>query len=300
MNATPARNMPQQITVWPDESKPLASDDDGPFPTLTCYMPSEEFATGQVVLILPGGGYGSLSSAKEGHRPAQLLCAHGVGAAVLEYRHAPQRYPVPLLDAQRALRHLRAVGHRTLGKSPKTGALGFSAGGHLAGLLATSDPLPGAAVGDEIDELSCKPDFAALIYPVVSLSESFAHAGSRDNLLGSPGSGPTGAARGSATGAAAASANDAASGATDAASAAPTAAELSIEQRVTKATPPMFIAHSQDDGGVPVENAFALARALTEHNVAVELHVFATGGHGYGLATNHPWGRLMLDWVARQ
>jgi acetyl esterase/lipase len=286
MNATPARNMPETITVWPDGSTPRPSKEDGPFPTLTCYTPSDEYATGHYVLVLPGGGYGFVSSPKEGHRPAQLLCAHGIGAAVLEYRHAPQRYPVPLLDAQRALRHLRAVGQKALGKPPKTGALGFSAGGHLAGLLATSTAHPETTVGDELDNLSPVPDFAALVYPVVSLSEAFAHGGSRDNLLG-PEAERSGA-------------GEAAGEAAGAAANRPTAAELSIEKRITPTTPPIFIAHSRDDPGVPVENAFALARALTEHDVAAELHVFPTGGHGYGLADNHAWGRLMLEWVARQ
>lgn len=121
-------------------------------------------------------------------------------------------------------------------------------------------------VGDSVDTISCTPDFAALIYPVVSLTESWSHFGSCKNLLGEH---PD-----------------------------PVLAEkLSIEKAVGPDTCPMFLFHTQEDAGVPVQNSLRLAEALTEQGVEVELHVFAKGVHGFGLDLNHPWGRLLLKWI---
>lgn len=270
MQAHPSVNHPTPLPLWPGPAAPGAREDDGPFPNLTFYLPSEEYRTGTTVLILPGGGYGLVSTAKEGHRPAQLLNAHGIAAAVLEYRHAPHRHPIPLLDAQRAMRvlHQQATQH---GLNPtRIGVLGFSAGGHLAGSLATQPAVTQFPVNDAIDALPFAPAFAALLYPVVSFTAPFAHKGSRKNLL--PES-------------------------DDTATSAQLAAQLSIEQAVTANTPPMFLVHAQDDHAVSAENSIALWRALTRANVPAELHLYPTGGHGFGLAANHPWGHLLLRWL---
>ena len=130
-----------------------------------------------------------VSTPKEGHRPAQLLAANGIAAAVLEYRHAPSRHPVPLLDAQRAIRVTRSAAVANGLNPARVGIMGFSAGGHLAGSAATQAAHPEALVGDEIDAQSCAPDLLILIYPVVSLTAPFSHFGSRDSLLG-PGHDP--------------------------------------------------------------------------------------------------------------
>ena len=207
------------------------------------------------------------STPKEGHRPAQLLASHGVAAAVLEYRHSPSRHPVPLLDAQRALRKLRqfAGSH---GLSPdKVGIMGFSAGGHLAGTAATQPPQPEGLVGDELDEVGAHPDFAVLIYPVVSLVEEFSHFGSRDALLGVPADPDL-------------------------------CLLLSVEKAVTPQTPPMFLAHGQADTGVPPANSLALYAALTAAGVPATMHLYESAGHGFGLGANHPWGDALLDWLA--
>jgi len=135
-------NLPESLEVWPDGKKPFASSDDADFPTLTYYLPSEECRTGQTVLVLPGGGYGMVSTPKEGHRPAQFLAAHGIAAAVLEYRHSPQLHPVPLLDAQRALRMVRQKAVENKLDPDKVSCMGFSAGGHLSGSLATQPVVP--------------------------------------------------------------------------------------------------------------------------------------------------------------
>ena len=266
MQAHPSVNLPARVPLWPEGRTPGPRDETGDFPNLTFYLPSGEYRTGMTVLILPGGGYGLVSSAKEGHRPAQLFNALGIAAAVLEYRHAPCRHPLPLLDAQRAMRVLHQLAEQHGLNTSRIGVLGFSAGGHLAGSLATQ---PDAAFPREKDPLDARPftpAFAALIYPVVSLTADFAHRGSRDNLLPDPEDEQL-------------------------------AAELSIEQAVTPATPPMFLVHTQDDDSVDPENSIALWRSLTRAGVSAELHVYPTGGHGFGLANHHPWSGELLRWL---
>jgi acetyl esterase/lipase len=267
MESRPSPNLPQLIPLWPAGRTPLASAEDGELPRLTYYLPSDEFRTGQSILILPGGGYGMVSTPKEGHRPAQLFAAQGIAAAVLEYRHSPSRHPVPLLDAQRAMRRLRSLA-LTHGLRPdRVGVMGFSAGGHLAGTVATQPAHPDGLVGDELDPIGAHADFAALIYPVVSLVEPWSHFGSRDNLLGTP--------------------HDAS-----------LARRLSLENAVTPQTPPMFITHEQLDAVVPVANSLALYAALTAQRVPATLLVTEGDVHGAGLGANQPWGAALLAWLS--
>lgn len=254
------------MPLWPAGKTPLATAEDAGLPVFTYYLPSDEYRTGQSVLILPGGGYALLSSPKEGHRPAQLLAAHGVAAAVLEYRHAPSRHPVPLIDAQRGMRLLRSLAITHSLRTDAVGVMGFSAGGHLAGMVATQPPHEEGLVGDALDAISPSADFAALIYAVVSLTPPHAHEGSAHHLLGNP---------------------------PDAA----LAKSLSIEKCVTDRTPPMFIAHMQLDS-VPGLGALELYAELTRHRIPSVLHVYEGETHGFGLGTNHPWGRDLLEWLA--
>lgn len=266
METQPSENLPFAIGLWPAARTPLSSAADGVLPRLTYYLPSSEYRTGQTILILPGGGYGMVSTPKEGHRPAQLLAAHGVAAAVLEYRHAPSRYPVPLIDAQRAMRHLRRLATLHGLRPDRVGVMGFSAGGHLAGLVATQAAHPAGLVGDELDAIAAHADLAALIYPVVSLVEPWSHFGSRDNLLGLP---------------------------TD-----PSLAhQLSVEKSVTASTPPMFITHDQFDGCVPSANSLALYAALTAQRVPATLLLTEGDSHGGGLGANLPWGAAFVTWL---
>lgn len=268
MQAHPSINLPQSLSLWPEGKRPLASPEDGPFPRFTYYLPSEEYRSGQSVLILPGGGYGLVSTAKEGHRPAQFLSAHGIAAGVLEYRHAPSRFPVPLLDAQRGVRWLRHLA-TTLGlRQDRVGVMGFSAGGHLAGMTAT---LPGHAAGlgiDELDGIPARPDFAVLVYPVVTFGQKTSHHGSCLNLLGDP---PPMAK----------------------------VAQLSLENAVTAQTPPMLLIHGQADGVVPPENSLVLYAALTARQIPATLHLYEGDGHGFGLGANHRWGEDLLHWLAK-
>ena len=185
---------------------------------------------------------------------------------MLEYRHAPQRHPVPLCDSQRALRLLREWAGQNGLDPNQVGVMGYSAGGHLAGSLSTQPEVPESQVGDAADAQSYLPNFTILLYPVVSLTKPYSHFGSRDNLLGVP---------------------------CDPA----LAEQLSIENAITPETQPMFIAHAQDDQAVPVANALALTSSLTAQGVKAELHVYPEGGHGFGMAANHAWGPSLLLWL---
>ncbi len=268
MQTTISENLPFAINVWTENSAPESSATDNGLPRLTYYLPSGEFRTGQSILVCPGGGYQMVSTPKEGHRPAQFLSANGIAAGVLEYRHAPQRHPIPLMDAQRALQIMRQRAGQTEGLSPDAvGCLGFSAGGHLAGTLATHQPLKTNVQSDALGAVRSQPNFLAMIYPVVSLIAPCAHLNSRNNLLGDQ--------------------------------CAPELLEsLSIELAVDKDTPPCFIAHGQADENVLPENALRLYQSLTRFGVPATMHLYENDGHGFGMGANHPWAHALLEWLS--
>lgn len=222
-------------------------------PTLVVRRPARP--NGLAVLIVPGGGYSFLSFDNEGTTQADWLVGRGMTAFILLYRLPSegwhQRALVPLQDAQRAVRIIRGNHARFGVSSRQLAVLGFSAGGHLAGSLATRHQERTYGKIDALDDLSARPDVAGLIYPVVSLTAPFTHAGSRDMLLGA------GAAQ---------SARQAAS----------------LEHRVDAMTPPTLLVHAADDGLVPPANSIALFGALQAAGRTTALHVFEDGGHGFG------------------
>ncbi len=264
MNA-PHNGLPLALPLW-EANTPLADEALPDLPRITIYLPSEELNSGQAVIVCPGGGYGMLSVPKEGHRIARFLSSHGHAAAVLENRYAPYRHPAPLIDAQRAVRLLRHHAGEWKINAEQIGIMGFSAGGHLAGSAATFPAIEDGLVGDAIDSENSRPDFAMLIYPVISFTDACAHLGSRDNLLG----------------------ND---------HAPELAVQLSLENAVTTETPPTLLVHTNEDEGVPPENSILFYQALRKHNVPAELHIYEKEGHGIGLANNHPWGKATLKWL---
>lgn len=233
--------------------------------------------SGCSLLILPGGGYQRVVMDKEGYESARWFAAHDIAAFVLRYRlpgeYARPRPELPLHDAMRALRFVRAWADEHGGGADCAGVLGFSAGGHLAGLLATATEADDYLPQDAIDRRSARPDFAVLMYPVVSMHAPLAHGGSREQLLG-----PSPSAQASS--------------------------RWSVEARVTARTPPVFLLHAADDPAVDPGNTFALYRALGDAGVPVELHVYAEGGHGFGIrgAADLPvaaWPELALHWITR-
>lgn len=245
-------------------------------PELIVFRPAQP--NGSAVLVMPGGSYSFLAFDNEGVSQARWLNARGVTAFVLLYRLPKDgwagRANVPLQDAQRAMRLIRQNAAR-YGVDPKRiAALGFSAGGHLCGSLATRHAEQVYVPVDEADRLSARPDIAGLIYPVVTLAGAVTHGESRDDLLGPD---------------------------------APQETRLrySVENRVDANTPPLFLVHAADDGLVPVANSIGLYEAMLAKKRPAEMHLFDEGGHGFGvrLPAGMPgaeWPRLFARFAARK
>jgi acetyl esterase/lipase len=245
-------------------------------PQYEVYLPEPSRRSGAAVVILPGGGYTILAASHEGRDYATWLSERGIVAVVAKYRvsgkdEAGYQFPVPLLDARRAIRVTRARA-KDWGVDPaKVGVMGSSAGGHLASMCATLWSETFEEEGkDAIDQETCRPDFAILVYPVIAMSEPWGHTGSKRRLLGkSP--------------------------------EASLVARVSTEKRVNKETPPCFLVHAADDGGVPVRNSLEFAARCAEQKVPVVCHVFAQGGHGFGMngkGDSANWPGLLEQWLA--
>jgi acetyl esterase/lipase len=257
--------------LWPERAPGALGSEAVDRPKITVYRAPADTVTGAAVVVCPGGGYGVLAADHEGKDVAEWLNSLGVSAFVLQYRLGPRYgHPAPLQDAQRALRMVRTRGADWEVDPGRIGILGFSAGGHLASTAAThfDDGDPDAT--DPIERASSRPDFAVLCYPVISMTTVAVHTGSRKNLLGED---PD-----------------------------PTLAwEMSTELQVTPRTPPTFLFHTDDDPAVLVENSLLFFRAMKRASVPGELHVFAHGRHGVGLAPEDPalsrWPDLCAQWM---
>jgi acetyl esterase/lipase len=275
---------PREFPVWPGEP-PLYRDlgeiqaNSGRLnrvstPTLT-HFPAQGSKTGAAIIICPGGAYSILAVEHEGYQVAQKYASKGIDAFVLKYRLPADGsiHPAPIWDALMSVRRIRLnAGQYGLDKR-KVGILGFSAGGHLAASASSlwnRFPAPGT---DGSEDLS-RPSFSILVYPVISFTESFAHRGSRNNLLG------------------------------DRKTDNRFAAKLSPEQHVTAATPPAFLAHSLDDKSVRIENSRVYHEALRKSSVSTELREYDQGGHGFGLGRpnqdSSAWFDQSIDWLKRQ
>jgi acetyl esterase/lipase len=238
-------------------------------PTITPFLAPG--GNGAAVVVFPGGGYSHLSVDKEGVQVARWLNTLGVSAFVVQYRLGPRyHHPAMLHDAARAVRTVRARAAEWRVDPARVGVLGFSAGGHLASTIGTHFDAGAAASADRVERASSRPDFLVLIYPVITLDSARTHRGSRTNVLG-PSPEP-GLER-----------------------------LLSTETQVTRATPPTFIVASTDDAAVPVENSLAFYQAARNAGVPVELHVFESGRHGFGLGGDDPslasWPRQAELWL---
>ncbi len=241
-------------------------------PMIFVYLPSKENANGTAVVICPGGGYAALAFSHEGIAIAKWLNEHGIAGIILKYRLPSDQIMKdktvgPLQDAQEALRIVRRNAAPWNINPGKIGVIGFSAGGHLASTLSTHYA---DKVYEVKDTTSAKPDFSILIYPVITMDESFTHAGSRRNLIGDNPSPEL-------------------------------VNKFSGEMQVTEKTPPAFLVHSGDDKTVPVRNSIVYYEALQKFGIPGELHIFRKGGHGYGLSVNSgtqaAWPDLCLNWM---
>ncbi len=244
-------------------------------PDILVYLPTKASATGHAVVVCPGGAYRGLAYDWEGKDIAKWLNANGIAAIVLKYRlpnvfNDSLKHMYALEDAQRAIRIARHHASEWNFAPDRIGVMGFSAGGHLAAMLATGYDLQGPHASEAIDTLSARPDFAILMYPVISMTEPYTHMGSRQSLLGAR---PDSALIG----------------------------RYSPQLLVNSMTPPVFMVHAYDDNVVPVENSMIMFQALRAHGIPVELHIFPTGGHGFGLAAApgkpHSWSGLCIAWL---
>ena len=260
----------------PADKQERAADNNGcifnvHYPTLDVYLPEAAKATGCGVVVCPGGGYNVLAAGHEGKQIAEMFNSVGIAAFVLKYRLPPDyMHPIPLQDAQRAVRLVRASADIWLVRPARIGIIGFSAGGHLASTAATLFDSGKPQSSDMVDRISCRPDFAVLGYPVISFARDYCHAGSRTNLLGEP--------------------------------LPPDLVELlASDHRVTKDTPPTFLFHSADDSAVDPRNSIDFFLACKQNGVPVSLHIFPTGGHGFGLGTlssnEAQWPKLLHKWL---
>jgi acetyl esterase/lipase len=262
---------PKKELLWPKGAPGAVGTTDKDKPTLTTYLPPAGKGNGTAVVVCPGGGYGGLAIGHEGKEIAEWLTERGIAAFVLEYRLGPRyRHPAPLQDAQRAIRTVRSNA-KALGVNPgRIGIWGFSAGGHLASTAATKFDKGKADDPDPIERVSCRPDFAILCYPVISLEKPHAHWGSRENLLGkSPGE--------------------------------KLVQSLCNHKQVTKETPPTFLFHTKTDGPVPVQNSEMFYEACQKAGVPAKLVLFDKGPHGVGLARKDPvlskWPLQLEGWL---
>ena len=273
----PARMLAETVE---ERSKDTATTDRAVYgitrPRMVVFRPA--IPNGSAVLVTPGGGYRWIVVDKEGYEIARWLSARGYTVFVLFYRLPGEGWAagpdVALSDAQRAMRLIRHRA-RDYGIVPeRVAAMGFSAGGHVCGDLATRFATTLYKPNDAADRLSARPDVAAPIYAVQSMTLPLAHAGSRTLLIGAD---------------------------------APTERERahSPALNVTNSTPPCFLIHAEDDTTVPVENSLEMRAALKAAGVPVEMHLFANGGHGFGLrrAMGKPaevWPELFMRWAQTQ
>lgn len=240
-------------------------------PTLEVYLPSPDKSTGAAVLIIPGGGYGVIAYTHEGVDIAKEFNSFGVAAFVLKYRLPSDKIMTdktigPLQDAQQGIKIIRMRAAEWKIDAAKVGILGFSAGGHLASTAGTHFS---SAFIENKENTNLRPDFMVLVYPVISLSDSLMHKGSRDNLLGT-------------------NANET------------LIRKFSNDLQITPQTPPTLLVHAGDDKGVKVGNSIKFYEGLIRNGVPAEMHLYPTGGHGFGQVpgrTPDRWTERVQHWL---
>ena len=275
---------PERVPLWPGRPPswggppgPITRDDSGAVsniatPVLEVYVPDNP--TGVAVLVAGGGGYTRIGIVKEALPAALWLTAQGITAFVLTYRLPREGWndgPLVLLqDGQRAVRLIRANAERFRIDPNRVGVMGFSAGGHLCGMIAARPDFRSYPRLDATDDVSARPDFAALLYPVVSLGPPYDRTTTRHSLVGDA---PT-----------------------------PEASEAWSLQTYIRANCPMiFLVQADDDAVISPEHSRVLDEACREAHVPVEYHRFAVGGHGFGIGQSDApvalWPRLYRLWL---
>lgn len=267
----PFQLFPQTIRIWgenPEVKKMKRSE-------LTAYMAGEENNKGVAVIVCPGGSYCYLGMKQEGHQVAEWLQSQGISAFVLRYRVGMHgnRHPAMIQDLQRAIQIVREDYTSSCGIDPcKIGIMGFSAGGHLVGTAGTYSGINFMKdLGIEPD-VSLRPDFVSMIYPVVSMTDSIAHKKSRRFLLG---------------------------GKSDR----ELRKMMSLEQNVHRDIPPTFIVHCKGDKTVDYRNAVYYKQALKEKDIPCQFTLYDEKGHGFGINPKQgkgeapTWNEQFIPWL---
>jgi acetyl esterase/lipase len=238
-------------------------------PTLTVSVPDKP--NGTSVIICPGGGYAYLAIDKVGYKAAEWFNTLGITTFILKYRLPSDEIMEnksigPLQDAQEAIRYVRRNTKKWNLDPQKIGVIGFSAGGHLAASLST---MYNEIVYESTDKTSAKPDFSMLIYPVISMKDEITHRGSRNLLIGKTPPDEL-------------------------------VEKFSTELSVDEHTPPTFLVHALDDKAVVPENSMLYFLALKKHQVITEMHLYQSGGHGFGLGrkgSSQIWTHTAENWM---
>lgn len=293
-SADTAQEAASRIFLWPDRTAPgsgrvrlqqriVERSDDAARPDrivtgitqpyMVVYRPARP--NGAALLVMPGGAYRRIVLDKEGTALVpEFVDRLGYTLFVLRYRLPREGHDdardAPLADAQRALRLIRARASEWNIDPQRIGAMGFSAGGHVAASLGTRHDETVYAAIDAIDRVDARPDFLLLMYPVIDMGRH-AHAASREHLLG-----PS-----------------------------PQAADIaaySLQNRVKSGMPPVFLLHANDDASVHVENTLLFFEALRAAQAPAELHVYPRGGHGFGVrdiadSTLRLWPGIADAWI---
>jgi acetyl esterase/lipase len=269
----PPKGFTRASPLWPGAAPLAKGTAAGDVPKLF-YYPATEPGVGSAVIVLPGGGYSHLVMEKEGGVEARWLAAHGVAAFVLQYRLGPwYRYPVPMMDGARAVRYVRSHAAAFAIDPDRIGVWGFSAGGNLAGYLATEPFEKEMSSTDPVERVTAHPDFAVYAYARFTMDDSIPRSTSMEALLGEH----------------------------------PTLEMLdsiSFARHVTKETSPSFIYSTTEDQTVNSLNATAYYDALKRADVPAELHIFELGRHGTGMgqglngeAELEIWPTLLEHWM---
>lgn len=270
------------IDLWPEgvpdikaDAGPEQDDGNGRFthihhPTLTVYAPPAGHANGTAVIYAPGGGYVRVAAGVNGGEIVRWLNSLGITVFTLKYRNVEYGHPAPLRDALRAVRTVRSRAAEWRLKPDRIGALGGSAGGHVAASAGTLFDAPEGRTGAALDQVSGRPDFLVLIFPVITMQDPFAHGTSRRALLGDK---PTDEAK----------------------------HRLSVDEQVTTTTPPTFLVHSSEDTTVPVENSLLFYQGMRRAKAPIEMHLYPKGPHGAGtdpkLGPTAEWPRHCESWM---
>jgi len=252
-----------KIELWPNGAT-YASIDKEDKAEMTVYLPDAKKATGRAVVCCPGGGYSHLAMDHEGHQWATFFNNQGIALIVLKYRMPHGNPMIPISDAEQAMKTVRRNAVEWHIDRTNVGIMGFSAGGHLASTIATHSTGEAA------------PDFQILFYPVITMDPAFTHKGSHDNLLGTSHSKKDMKRL---------------------------EADYSNDLRVNRTTPRAFIALSDDDKAVPAANGFSYYEYLYKHDVPASIHIYPTGGHGWGYRESFTYHYQMVfelkGWLER-